>query len=236
MKLERFPGNPILSPHPDHPWEDLAVFNPAAWYDADRGEVLLLYRAAESHPDYKCYFGLATSRDGYHFDACRRSAGARVRACEGFDGATIQDPRIIKMGDWYLRHLRLPSLSVRAVLDSRGQTALRDARLPGRVPALPADQRHAHRTGDDEGLPDLDPRRLADRSAAGRSRRDPVSREDRWQICHDPSAAGMGRSAVRHRGGLRVDLAGRRPARLSRRHPVDCSSRTSIRGRSTSWA
>ena len=33
MKLVRYTGNPILSPHPDHPWEDLAVFNPAAWYD-----------------------------------------------------------------------------------------------------------------------------------------------------------------------------------------------------------
>ena len=46
MRLQRYAGNPILSPHPDHPWEDLAVFNPAAYYDAARGEVLLLYRAA----------------------------------------------------------------------------------------------------------------------------------------------------------------------------------------------
>jgi hypothetical protein len=33
MKLEKYAGNPILSPFPEHPWEDLAVFNPAAWYD-----------------------------------------------------------------------------------------------------------------------------------------------------------------------------------------------------------
>ena len=32
----------------DHPWEDLAVFNPAAWHDTERQEVLLLYRAAEA--------------------------------------------------------------------------------------------------------------------------------------------------------------------------------------------
>ena len=67
MKLQRFAGNPILSPCRENAWEDLAVFNPAAWYDAERGEVLLVYRAAESHPEYKCYFGLATSKDGYHF-------------------------------------------------------------------------------------------------------------------------------------------------------------------------
>jgi len=67
MKLERYPGNPILSPHPDHPWEDLAVFNPAAWYDEPRREVLLLYRAAEAGPEYKCWFGLALTQDFQHW-------------------------------------------------------------------------------------------------------------------------------------------------------------------------
>ena len=60
----------------------------------------MLYRAAESHPDYKCYFGLARSSDGYHFQRVgdQPVLGPSV---EGFDGATIQDPRIIKMGDWF---------------------------------------------------------------------------------------------------------------------------------------
>jgi len=100
MKLLRYSGNPILSPHPAHPWEDLAVFNPAAWYDERNKQVLLLYRAAESHPEYKCYFGLATSGDGYHFE---RAGDCPVLSpsTEGFDGATIQDPRLIKIGDWF---------------------------------------------------------------------------------------------------------------------------------------
>jgi predicted GH43/DUF377 family glycosyl hydrolase len=100
MKLLRYSGNPILSPHPAHPWEDLAVFNPAAWYDERNKQVLLLYRAAESHPEYKCYFGLATSGDGYHFE---RAGDCPVLSpsTEGFDGATIQDPRMIKIGDWF---------------------------------------------------------------------------------------------------------------------------------------
>ena len=67
MKLERYTGNPILSPHAEHPWEDLAVFNPAAWFDEEAGEIVLLYRSGESHPEYKCYFGLAKSKDGYNF-------------------------------------------------------------------------------------------------------------------------------------------------------------------------
>jgi len=100
IQLRRYAGNPILTACPDHPWEDLAVFNPAAWYDEDQGEVWLLYRAAESGPEYKCWFGLAKSRDGYRFE--RVSAEPAMRPSgEGFDGATIQDPRIIKMGDWF---------------------------------------------------------------------------------------------------------------------------------------
>jgi predicted GH43/DUF377 family glycosyl hydrolase len=100
MKLKRYAGNPILSPLPDHPWEDLAVFNPAAWYDEAKREVLLLYRAAESHPEYKCYFGLAVSQDGCHF---RRVSDQPVfsPSVEGFDGATVQDPGMVKMGDYF---------------------------------------------------------------------------------------------------------------------------------------
>ncbi|MCL4178186.1 MAG: glycosidase [Verrucomicrobia bacterium] len=100
MKLKRYEGNPILSPHPDHPWEDLAVFNPAAWHDEATGETLLLYRAAESGPEYKCYFGLAKSRDGYRFERVSDQPVLNP-SVEGFDGATIQDPRMIKIGDWY---------------------------------------------------------------------------------------------------------------------------------------
>jgi len=100
MKLERYPGNPILSPCPEHKWEDLAVFNPAAWYDQSKREVLLLYRAAESGPEYKCWFGLASSRDGFHFERVSDQP-CLSPSIEGFDGATIQDPRIVKMGDWF---------------------------------------------------------------------------------------------------------------------------------------
>lgn len=100
MKLKRFEGNPILSPNPKNHWESLAVFNPAAYYDEQKGEVLLLYRAAESGPEYKCWFGLARSRDGYHFERVSDQPALDLSR-EGFDGATIQDPRIIKMGEWY---------------------------------------------------------------------------------------------------------------------------------------
>src|SRR5580704_17338506 len=100
MKLQRYSGNPILSPHSTHDWEDLAVFNPAAWYDEPNHQVLLLYRAAESAPDYKCRLGLATSHDGYHFERAGDQPAFDL-SIEGFDGATIQDPRLIKLGEWF---------------------------------------------------------------------------------------------------------------------------------------
>ena len=89
-----------MQAHPTNAWEDLAVFNPAAWFDETTGEVLLLYRTAESQREYKCWFGLARSKDGYHFERAS-SEPVLSPSGDGFDGATIQDPRIIKMGDWF---------------------------------------------------------------------------------------------------------------------------------------
>jgi len=100
VKLQRYEGNPILSPNQGNWWEALAVFNPAAWYDPQRGEVVMLYRAAEAGPQYRCYFGMAVSKNGYDFE---RVSDEPVfsPSVDGFDASTVQDPRMVKMGDWY---------------------------------------------------------------------------------------------------------------------------------------
>ena len=100
MRLKRYEGNPILSPNPQNWWESLAVFNPAAWYDMDSGQVLLLYRAAESGPEYKCCFGLAAGSDGYHFKRISDEP-TFCPSADGFDASTVQDPRMVKMGEYY---------------------------------------------------------------------------------------------------------------------------------------
>ena len=100
MKLKRYEDNPILSPNPANEWESLAVFNPAAWYEKDNKKVLLLYRAAESGPEYKCYFGLALSNDGYHFERISNQP-VFSPSIDGFDASTVQDPRMVKIGDYY---------------------------------------------------------------------------------------------------------------------------------------
>lgn len=100
VKLQRYEGNPILSPNPENWWEELAVFNPGAWYDKETKKVTLLYRAAEAGPEYKCYFGLAISNDGYHFERVSDEP-AFSPSVDGFDASTVQDPRMVKIGGYY---------------------------------------------------------------------------------------------------------------------------------------
>lgn len=64
MILEKFVGNPIIRPHPGHPWESYATFNAAAIYLNKK--VHLLYRAIG--PAYASVLGYASSKDGLHID------------------------------------------------------------------------------------------------------------------------------------------------------------------------
>lgn len=100
FQLERYTGNPILSPLPGSSWESEVTTNPAAWYDAERGEVLLVYRAAGDDPEHRVHLGLAVSKDGYNFE--RVSQAPILSPLVGsIDNGCVEDPRIIKMGDWY---------------------------------------------------------------------------------------------------------------------------------------
>lgn len=63
-RLERFSGNPILSPKQENWWESKAVFNPGALYES--GRLHLLYRAI-GDMDVSC-LGYASSPDGFHID------------------------------------------------------------------------------------------------------------------------------------------------------------------------
>lgn len=100
MKLKRYEGNPIISPDPQVPWQSLVATNPGVWFDEGKKEVLMLYRAAGNDKEHKIYLGLATSRDGYNFK--RVSDQPVLSPSElGFDGGCVEDPRIVKIGDWY---------------------------------------------------------------------------------------------------------------------------------------
>jgi predicted GH43/DUF377 family glycosyl hydrolase len=100
FSLKRYDKGPILSPLPNSPWESLVVTNPGAWYDEDRKEVLMLYRAAGEDAEHKVYFGLAVSKNGYDFE---RVSDQPVfgPSEDGWDAGCVEDPRIVKIGEWY---------------------------------------------------------------------------------------------------------------------------------------
>jgi predicted GH43/DUF377 family glycosyl hydrolase len=100
MKLQRYVENPILSPTPTNNWESLVTTNPGAWYDLENEKVHLLYRAAGNDVEHRIVFGLAESKDGYSFN---RTAAKPVFAPshDGFDAGCVEDPRIIKMGEYF---------------------------------------------------------------------------------------------------------------------------------------
>lgn len=100
MKLTRYSKNPILSPNPENHWESLVTTNPAAWYEPEEGKVYMLYRAAGNDLGHVVRLGLAESNNG--FDFIRKSDKPVFSPMPGtIDGGAIEDPRIVKFGDWY---------------------------------------------------------------------------------------------------------------------------------------
>jgi predicted GH43/DUF377 family glycosyl hydrolase len=100
IRLRRFSFNPILRPKPDHPWESLAVFNPAA-IEAE-GKVHMLYRAMSE--DNTSTIGYAASEDGMHFSE-RHDEPVYVPR-EDFEMKKVpggnsgcEDPRLTRIGD-----------------------------------------------------------------------------------------------------------------------------------------
>jgi beta-1,2-mannobiose phosphorylase / 1,2-beta-oligomannan phosphorylase len=88
LTLERFSGNPILSPDFNHRWETKAVFNPAAIYE--NGKVHILYRAiGESDVSV---LGYASSIDGLHINE-RLDKPAYIPR-EPFEGVNPSHPYI----------------------------------------------------------------------------------------------------------------------------------------------
>jgi predicted GH43/DUF377 family glycosyl hydrolase len=100
VQLERYKKNPIISPNPNHEWEQGGVFNCAATIFND--EVLLLYRAIGNYETYISTLGLATSKDGYHF---RTFDNPIMKPEEEFEKYGVEDPRITHLeGKYYITY------------------------------------------------------------------------------------------------------------------------------------
>lgn len=106
MKLKKFDGNPILSPCPDNEWESLVTCNPGVIYD--NGIFYMLYRCAGDDEKHVIRFGLAESKDGFHFT---RMSNKPVfgPSKDGPDSGCIEDPRIVKFDDdFYITYAYRP--------------------------------------------------------------------------------------------------------------------------------
>ena len=100
MKLSKYKNNPILKPNPKNQWENYCVLNPAVIYDDKNQEFVMLYRAAGDDLEHYIYLGLATSKDGIHFE--RKSDDPIMKPIfDGEDGVGVEDPTLDKMRDWY---------------------------------------------------------------------------------------------------------------------------------------
>lgn len=98
MKLKKWDRNPILRPTGKGYWEKVAVLNPGAWYE--NGIVYLLYRASGEFDDYRIYFGLAISKDGFNFERVSDEPVLKPSK-KGFDAGCVEDPRIVKFGNMF---------------------------------------------------------------------------------------------------------------------------------------
>ncbi|MCX8192374.1 MAG: hypothetical protein N3G77_01010 [Nitrososphaeria archaeon] len=99
MVFERYSGNPIIKPNPDHDWESVATFNPAAI--ELEGKIYILYRALST--DKTSTIGLAISEDGFNIierleePVYSPRENFEMKLTPGHSGC--EDPRVVKIGD-----------------------------------------------------------------------------------------------------------------------------------------
>lgn len=103
VRLERHPGNPVLRPDPDSPWEAGSVLNGTV-IQGDDGVIRMLYRATngtkiEESGAYVSSIGYAESKDGVTFE--RRSEPLISPDQPYEQGLGCEDPRVVRIGDEY---------------------------------------------------------------------------------------------------------------------------------------
>jgi beta-1,2-mannobiose phosphorylase / 1,2-beta-oligomannan phosphorylase len=95
VQLERFAGNPILAPIPQHDWESRTVFNcGVAQMD---GAVVLIYRA-QGTANNVSRLGFAVSTDGFSFARLDRPV---FESADETETKGVEDARLTRIGDEY---------------------------------------------------------------------------------------------------------------------------------------
>jgi predicted GH43/DUF377 family glycosyl hydrolase len=94
--IQRYSGNPILSPVGTNDWESLMVYNCGAIYLA--GKIHILYRARATI-DGVSRIGYASSSDGYHIDERLDGPVFRPDPDEELESLGCEDPRLTQIED-----------------------------------------------------------------------------------------------------------------------------------------
>lgn len=100
VRLERYSGNPILSPVKEHQWESNAVMN--ASVILENGKFHMLYRSLDTRKKvfpsgkifHHSYIGYAESKDGVHFT---RQPKPFVKPEFEWESLGCEDPRITRI-------------------------------------------------------------------------------------------------------------------------------------------
>lgn len=112
--LTRFPGNPVLTPIKEHPWESKFVLNAATI--ALAGKVYMVYRAYGE--DEISRLGLAVSEDGFKFT--ERLKKPIFEPDDHNESMGCEDPRLTLLGGYiYMTYTawdgELPQISVASI-------------------------------------------------------------------------------------------------------------------------
>ncbi|MBF0199115.1 MAG: glycosidase, partial [Planctomycetes bacterium] len=100
IKLTRHQGNPVIKPNAQNSWESLIATNPAAWYDKENDEFIMIYRCAGHDDEHIVHLAMAISKNGLDFE--RVSDKPLFSPPEsGADRGCMEDPRIVKFGEYY---------------------------------------------------------------------------------------------------------------------------------------
>jgi len=100
MRFTKYDKNPILAPVPGSDWESAVATNPGAWYDEERDEFILIYRAAGDDDAHTVHLGMAKSKNGLDFERCSDQPLFSPPE-SGHDMGCMEDPRIVRFGEYY---------------------------------------------------------------------------------------------------------------------------------------
>lgn len=112
-KLNKFKGNPVLSPSRKNKWESAAVYNGTAV--RKHGKIYLFYRAEQHYySDYISKIGLAISKDGYNF---KRLKNPVIVPEKVYEKRGCEDPRICEIdGRYYMTYVAFSGRKIHIAL------------------------------------------------------------------------------------------------------------------------